>query len=242
MRDIQIRYKQTLLGAAWAIFQPLATSGVATIIFGKIFGLAPHSLLTYFLEVFPAMILWTLFATIITQSSNSLVNNAEMLKKIYFPRVIIPLSSAGAPLLDFCVSFATLVILLCFLQPSSLTSLCFIPFALIITLTAAFGISLALSALTAIYRDFRIIITFITQLLFFLTPVLYPLQGRIPDSLYPYLSLNPMYGPISAVRAFVSNSPINYHAINTSIVISLTLLITGYVIFQKIERKFADVI
>ncbi|QQE12443.1 ABC transporter permease [Planctomycetota bacterium] len=242
VRDIQIRYKQTILGAAWAVIQPLATSGVATIIFGKFLGLASNSLLEYFLSVFPAMILWTLFASILTQASNSLLSNAEMLRKVYFPRLIIPISSAGAPLLDFSVSTVTLILVLAIFAPASLLSLSVFPLILLSVSISALGLGIALSALTAIYRDFRLILAFITQLLFFLTPIMYPLREQIPSSWLPYFSLNPMFGTISALKASLNNIPIDTQTLLISIVSGLVLFIFGIFIFGKIERRFADVI
>ena len=242
IRDIQIRYKQTLLGAAWAVIQPLASSGIATIIFGQILGLASGTLTEYFLEVFPAMILWTLFASIVTQSSNSLLSNAEMLRKVYFPRLIIPISSAGAPLLDFAVSTITLLAVLLLLAPSAISALAIFPFAIASTLTAALGIGFALSAFTAIYRDFRLILTFITQLLFFLTPIMYPLHDRIPENWLPLFTINPMFGPIAAIKNSLASQPIHWNAFAISFSVGVACLVIGFAIFNKIERQFADVI
>ncbi|WP_200761204.1 ABC transporter permease [Poriferisphaera corsica] len=240
IRDIQIRYKQTLLGAVWALLQPLATSGVATVVFGHFLGLASGSLADYFLQVFPAMIIWSLFSAIITATSNSLVSNAEMLRKVYFPRLIIPLSSAGAPLLDFLVASSVAIAFLTFTTQSISIHFLLIPLIVLSTLIAAFGIGLSLAALTVVYRDFRLVVPFMVQLLFFVTPVLYALP--VTDKWLPYASLNPMFGPITTLRAILEGNPYSFTPWAISLSISATTLSFGIFVFTRIERKFADIV
>ncbi|WP_432797349.1 ABC transporter permease [Poriferisphaera sp. WC338] len=239
-RDIQIRYKQTFLGAFWALLQPLATTGVATVVFGKILGLASGSLSNYFLAVFPAMIIWTLFSTIITTTSNALVANAEMLRKIYFPRLIIPLSAAGAPLLDFMIAAIVLIAVMAITGVTLPLAALFIPLLILITLIAAVGVGIMLAALTVVYRDFRLIVPFMLQLTFFLTPVLYDLP--ISDRWQPLISINPMYGIITNFKNIMAGQSLSTTPLLYAIIIACICLTVGLSVFSRVERKFADIV
>ena len=240
IRDVQIRYKQSLLGASWAIIQPLATSGVATIVFGKILGLANGSLTSYFLEVYPAMILWTLFAAIINAASGSLINNAGMLSKVYFPRLVFPISAVFSPLLDSIIASLVLIGFMLIKGHQITASFILLPILLTITILIALGIGILLAALTAVYRDFKIIIPFMMQLLFFLTPILYKLE--LSDNWLKAISLNPMYGIITNLKNIFSNQSLQLSSLSISCIIAAICIYISVLIFSKIERKFADII
>ncbi len=239
MRDLQIRYKQTILGACWAVLQPFAMMVVATVIFGKMLGLA-KAVDGYPVFVYAGMVPWTLFASSINASSNSLVSNSEMLRKIYFPRLIIPLAAVGAPVVDSLIAFTILFGLMAWFSVPFTLNLLLLPMLIGSVVLAAVGFGILLSALTVTYRDFRLIIPFMIQLWFFLTPVLYKLT--VPESWQWLLYLNPMYGVISAFQSVILSEPMNWFAWLVSIGSATIILAIALAYFSKVERRFADVV
>jgi lipopolysaccharide transport system permease protein len=240
LRDIQVRYKQTVLGAAWAVLQPLA-SMLALLFLGHLTGVAAKCEAPYPIFLFAGLLPWAFFASSVNAASNSLVANSNMLRKIYFPRLIIPLASVGAPLVDYAVASGVLAALMLWYGVGFSAQLLLLPALVLSTITAALGVGVLLSALTAAYRDFRYVVGFLVQIWFFLTPVIYPV-ALVPERFRGFLSLNPMYGTIEAFRAAVLGQPMPYPAWSVSATVSLICLVAGLAYFARTERRLADVV
>ena len=240
VRDIKVRYKQTVLGAAWAIIQPLTTMAIFTIIFGRLAQI-PSEGFPYPVFVYSALLPWLFFANAVTASGNSLVGSTQLVSKVYFPRLIVPLSSIGAGMVDFLVSSVILLILMFFYGVNWTGNLLLAPLLMVGVTLCALGIGTMLAALTVSYRDFRYIIPFMVQIWMYVTPVVYGV-GFIPDNYRWVLSLNPMSGYVDGYRAAFLGKPIDWAAIGISVALSLVLFAIGTMYFQKAERRFADVI
>ncbi len=242
LRDLRVRYKQTLLGASWAVIQPLATMIVLHIFFGKVLGMADKvGGVPYPVFLYAGLLPWTLFANAVTASSNSLVGNAHILSKVYFPRLLLPLSATIVPVIDYCIAFVVLAgLMLWFQVPLTVGFLWLAPLVLS-TVIAVLGVGILLASLTVSYRDFRYVVPFMLQLWFFMTPVIYGLDF-IPEKYQWLMNLNPMAGTIDAFRAAVLGQPINYAAWLVSTTVAALTLVVGLVWFVKLERKFADVV
>lgn len=239
-RDIKIKYKQTALGFLWAVLQPLLMMIIFTVFFGQVLHV-PSQNLPYPVFVFSGLLLWNVFATGLTNSANSMVNNSAIIKKIYFPRLIIPVSSILVVLFDFLMAFALFLILLIYYrQPVSLTAVGCWPAALLICGIATLGPGTYLAALNVKYRDFRYVIPFLVQVLFFLTPVIYPVSMLSHPLLKYLLAASPVYAAVELFRF-----PLTGHEIDTTLlVISLgsgfLCLFAGILYFRKSEDFFAD--
>ncbi len=247
LRDIQVRYKQTALGAGWAILQPLAMMIVFTFVFGRYMNVASKVDVPYPIFAYAGLLPWTFFAAAAAASSNSVIANAAMLRKIYFPRLILPLAAVGAPLLDYLVASFVLGGLMAYFHVMITWRLLLLPALVVSTLLAAVGVGLFLSALTASYRDLRHVIPFLLQVWMFITPVIYPLPvarhyvGPV-DVTHMVMNLNPMSGTISAFRAAVLGTPIDYAAWCVSLGVSLLVLAVGLSLFARSERRLADIV
>ena len=237
LRDIQVRYKQTVLGAAWAVLQPVAMM-VALTALRTIMGMGGA---TVPVLIFAALLPWTFFAASVTASTNSLVANSHMLRKIYFPRLIIPLAAVGAPLLDYGVAFVVLAAMMWWFQVAFTWQLLLLPLLVVTTIVAALGVGVMLSALTVKYRDFRYVVTLLIQVWFFATPVIYCV-AEIPEPYRWLMMLNPMGGTIAAFRAAVMGTPIDLVAWAVSAQVALLCLLLGVIYFGRAERQFADVV
>lgn len=240
-RDLKIRYKQTALGVLWALFQPFVTMVVFTIFFGK-FGKIPSDNIPYPIFVFAGLLLWQLFSSTLLQASNSMVANQSLLTKVYFPRLILPLSSLLSNLVDFFLAALILVALMFYYNfIPNLIGFLIVPLLILITCVLAVGLGLFLSSINVKYRDVKYILPFFIQLFLFVTPVIYP-----PSIVGHYswiLAVNPMTGVIKAMRAALfGGQPINWLLLLISAGISLFILIFGLVYFKKTEKQFADLI
>lgn len=240
-RDIKVRYKQTAIGAAWAIFQPFITMVVFTVFFGKLAKI-PSDGIPYPLYVYTGLLFWNLFSSAVSETSNSLVANQSILTKTYLPRLIIPLSATVTKLLDFFFAAFILAGLTAYYHYAPGVELLVIfPIALLLILCLSMGIGLFLAAFNVKYRDVRYILPFFIQLLLFVTPVIYPasIAGR-----YSWiLAANPLTGILKAVQATMfQNAPINWPLLGISAVTSLVVLFIGLIYFKKTERYFADII
>lgn len=239
-RDIKIRYKQTLLGVLWVLFQPLVTTGIFSIFFGKIAKL-PSDNLPYPLFVLSGLVIWNFFSTALTASSQSLVSNEGIIKKVYFPRVIIPLSTIVTAGLDFVITLVILLLAVFYYGyiPNPLILILFPLLLLILVLTVA-GLGLLTSALNIKYRDVRYALPFFIQIGLFLTPVIYPLSV-VYDWRKTLLSLSPLTGVIESLRILLTgHGTINPGLIATSLIISFSLFCLGLWYFRTTERYFAD--
>jgi len=239
-RDIKIRYKQTLLGFAWAVIQPLMTMIVFSVFFG---GLAKVSSdgVPYPLFSFAALVPWTLFSEGITRSSNSMLTNERIITKVYFPRMLIPAASILSPFVDFCISFVILVALALYYGVIPTANVVWLPVFVILAMLTALGIGLWVSALNVQYRDFQYTIPFIVQLLLFASPVAYSVS-IVPAQYQLIYGLNPMVSVIGGFRwALLGISPPGPMML-VSFVMVLALLVSGAFYFRRMEQTFADVI
>jgi lipopolysaccharide transport system permease protein len=241
-RDIKVRYKQTIMGAAWAIFQPLSSMFIFTIFFGN-FARIPSGDLPYSLFVLIGLVFWNYFSGILSRASNSLIENEGIVKKVYFPREILPLSTVGANLIDFAISLMLLLIVSLYFGfiPNPLAILVIILGILIGTLGAG-GLGLLLSSLNVKYRDVRYALPFFIQMMVFLTPVIYPTSIIRPSFRY-LMALNPMTGVIDVAReVFSGGSNISWGTLAISAGASILLFVVGLYYFKSTERFFADLV
>lgn len=238
-RDLKVRYRQTLLGVFWVVFQPLATTGVFSIFFGKIARL-PSDGLPYPLFVLIGLAFWNFFANGVTYASNSLINNQNLIKKIYFPRAILPLSSVLISFLDFFIILIVLVIAVIFYGfiPSPLT-LGILPLLILITVLAMAGIGMVVAAVNIRYRDMRFVLTFLLQLGLFASPVIFPVSA-VYDYRRFLLSLNPLTAVIETARGLIRNVPPDYGLLFLGLVIALIVFVSGYIYFKNTEYYLAD--
>ena len=239
-RDVKVRYKQTVLGAGWAILQPLLTMVVFTVFFGRL-AKVPSDGLPYPIFSFAALLPWTYFAQSMAQSSNSLVASSNLLKKIYFPRLVIPLSSVLSGLVDFATAFLVLLAMMFYYRVGVTPAILMVPAFLALATFAALGVGLWLSALNVKYRDVRYTVPFLTQIWLFATPVAYP-SSMLDEPWRTLFGLNPMAGVVEGFRWAILGSPPPSGMIWISIGVSAVLLYTGLRYFRKVERSFADVV
>ncbi|SNS23566.1 lipopolysaccharide transport system permease protein [Belliella buryatensis] len=239
VRGIKARYAQSILGVGWAIIQPLFTTLVFTVVFG---GLAkvdsdgmPYILFSY-LALWP----WNYFSGTLSESANSLVANAGMITKVYFPRLILPLAAIFSKLLDFIISFVVLLILLIYFKVVPGLGIIWLPLLLIQLLMTSLGIGMILSAMAVQYRDIKYALTFIIQLLLYGAPVVYSTTA-VPEQYQFLYSLNPMVGVIEGIRAMFLNRPIPWDWIWPGSIVAIIFFVFGLFYFRRMEKVFADV-
>ena len=240
-RDIKVRYQQTVLGAAWAILQPLLTMFVFALLFGRLAKL-PSDNIPYPLFVFTALLPWQLFAFAMTESSNSLVANQHLIRKVYFPRLIIPLSAVLVGLVDFAISMVVLIGMMMYygFRPAA-TFFLFVPFLLLAVMTAL-GIGFWLSALNIKYRDIKYVIPFLAQFWMFATPVAYS-SKVVPPEWRTLYGLNPMAGVVDGFRwALLGSGTGSTTVILISAIAVVCILVSGIAYFKHMERTFADMV
>ncbi|MBI1337180.1 MAG: ABC transporter permease [Phycisphaera sp.] len=241
-RDISIRYKQTALGVLWAVIQPIVMMGVFTLFFGHMLGVSKSTgNVPYPVFVFAGLLPWTFFASSVTASSQSLVANASILTKVYFPRLLMPLGAVGAPLVDMAVSFIVLIGMMLITGVALGWSLLWVPVLVVLVMLSSLGVGIGFAALSVSYRDFRHVVPFVVQVLFFVTPVIYPVSV-VPERWRWVLSLNPVTGPIQAMRAAVIGGVVDTRSLVISLSVSLTLLVIALGYFGRVERRFGDVV
>jgi lipopolysaccharide transport system permease protein len=240
-RDIKVRYKQTVLGALWAVIQPVATTLIFTIFFGRLGGLSKQVQGSYSLFVYVGLSLWTFYANAVSVAANSLVGSSHLISKVYFPRLLIPMAAIVSGLVDFAIAFLFLLVLMVFYQVTPPPQVLAMPIFVVGTIAVAAGAGTLFSALVVSYRDFRYVITFVIQLWLFATPVLYTLDS-IPASWRLLYGLNPMVGMIAGFRAAVLGGPWPSDLIATAFVTTAILLFVSLRYFTAVERRFADVI
>lgn len=240
-RDILVRYKQTVIGVAWSLLRPLATMLVLSIVFGRIAKM-PSEGVPYPILVFSAMLPWQMFANALAESSNSLVVNANMLTKVYFPRLIVPTSAVIVSLVDFCISSLLLVVLMLWYGHLPPSSIFLLPFFLLLALLAALGGGFWLSALNIQYRDFRYIVPFIVQFGLYISPVGFS-SSVVPEKWRFLYSLNPMVGVIDGFRLALLGGEVDLYlpGFVFSVALVLLLFFSGLWYFRRMERGFADV-
>lgn len=241
IRDIKVKYKQTVLGGLWAVIQPFFLMVVFTLFFGKLAKI-PSDGIPYPIFNYTAMIAWTYFAGAISTSSNSIVGSGSLISKVYFPRVIIPLTSVLAGLLDFSLAFIVLLGMMLYYHIHPTLLVLVLPGLVILMMLTASGVGMLLAALNAKYRDIRYTIPFLVQFWMFATPIVYP-ASMIPERYRMLYALNPMTGVIEGFRSvLLGRTVFPSEMVMISIVISLGLFILGLTYFKQVERYFADVI
>jgi len=241
-RDIKVKYKQTVLGAAWAILQPFLTMIVFSVLFGKL-AKVPSDGIPYPIFIYAGLLPWNYFSSALSNSGNSLVASSNLITKVYFPRLIIPASASLSALLDFLIASIILIGMMFFYHfTPNILGIVMIPVLVFLIFMVAVGCGLWLSALNVEYRDFQYVIPFLVQIWMFVTPVIYPVT-LFPEKYRWLLSLNPMGGIIEAFRAStLGHQPINWNSLIISSAIGFTVFFTGMLYFRKVERSFADVI
>ena len=239
-RDIKIRYRQTALGVLWAVLQPLLGMLIFTLIFNRM-AVVRSDGPPYPLFVFAGLTPWTFFANSVTQSSNSLVGSQQLVSKIYFPRIFIPLASIGAMLLDLLLSLVLLAVLMLHYHWPVSSQLIWLPLFVFGTFLAASGVGLALSGLNVMFRDVKYIVPYFIQMGLFVTPVIYPLN-YLPPRWQILIGLNPMAGMVLGFRHALLGSRLPWTLVSISFGVSACLFIAGLLIFRRIERFFADII
>ncbi len=241
-RELKVRYKQTLLGAAWAIIQPVMTMVVFNFLFGKV-AKVPTDGIPYPIFAYSALLPWGLFTTALNQASRSLTSNHNMISKVYFPRLVLPISSVLAGLVDFAISFVILVGLMIYYKITpTWTALWALPFFLLLAILTALGVALWLSAINVKYRDVNYALPFLTQFWMFITPVAYSAKV-ISDQWQIVYSLNPMAGVVNGFRwALLGSGSGPNAALWVSVAISMLVLVGGLFYFRNMERTFADTI
>jgi lipopolysaccharide transport system permease protein len=242
-RDVKVRYKQTVLGLLWAVIQPLATMAAFTLFLGQATGVVGELSYPYSLFVFAGLLPWMFFAGAVASAGQSVVGNQNLVTKVYFPRLIIPLSAIGVGLLDFFIGFGLLLGLMAIHGVWPGANVLWTPVVFVLLMAAALGVGILLSALTVAYRDFRFIVPFLVQLWMFATPSIYMQAERaVGERVQSLLPLNPAYGLIVNFRQAVLGGPMDFYALGVSALVSLALLVLGCAYFRRVERNFADII
>lgn len=240
LRDIKVRYKQTALGAAWAIIQPLFTMLIFSLFFGRLAGM-PSDGIPYPLFAYAGLLPWTFFSNAITNSGNSLVGSSNLITKVYFPRMIIPMASVGSGLLDFAIAFGLFIALMFYYGVSLSINILMLPVLIVLTSLLAIGVGMWMSALNVKYRDIRYALPFLVQLGLFATPIIYP-ASLVPEKYRWLLWLNPVAGQIEAYRSAFFGKPFDWLALGISAVLTLVILFYAAFMFKRMEKSFADII
>ena len=246
-RDIKVKYKQTVLGFLWAILQPFITMVVFTFFFGKLIQI-PASILPYPVFVLSGLLLWNIFSSGVVNAGNSMVHNANIIKKIYFPRLIIPLSAILVSVFDFLMALIIFIAVLIYYKINSDLNInwpgliIMLPLCVILTCIASLGIGTFLAALNIKYRDFRYLIPFMIQTMLFVTPVIYPISIVQSSVLKKILVINPMYAAIELLRSSMTGVFPESQLLSISIISSFVLFFSGILFFRKTEYYFADLV
>ncbi|HKR14550.1 MAG TPA: ABC transporter permease [Pyrinomonadaceae bacterium] len=239
-RDVKVRYKQTLLGAAWAILQPLFMMIIFTIFFGRLAGVASEGI-PYPLFALAGLVPWTFFSNTITASGNSLVGSAHLITKVYFPRLIVPAAAMMAGLVDFVLAFILLVVLMIYYRAPLTAQVLFLPALVLLTALFGLGVGTWMSALNVKYRDVRFALPFLIQLWLFVSSVIVP-SSSVPQKWRWVLLFNPMSGIIEGYRSALFGLPFDWTAIGVATILTVVMLFYSVYSFGKAERSFADII
>lgn len=240
-RDLRVRYRQTLLGILWAVIQPVFTMVIFSIIFGRLARI-PSDGVPYPIFAYAALVPWQFFATSLGQASNSLVGSQHLITKVYFPRLVIPISAVLVGIVDLGFAFLVLVAMMIYFGVVPTLAVLILPFLLLLAFVTALGLGLWLSALNVQYRDIRYTIPFLTQVWLYATPVAYP-SSLVDEQWRPLVGLNPMAGVVEGFRAALLGTPSpSVLLLAASSAVAVVLLVTGLYYFRRMERRFADVV
>jgi lipopolysaccharide transport system permease protein len=240
-RDIKVRYKQTALGAAWAIIQPVFTMVVFSLFFGKLAKI-PSDGIPYPIFAYAALVPWTFFASSLSQSSNSLVGSANLIKKVYFPRLAIPISTVLSEVIDFFLAFVVLLGMMLYYGIMPSANIFYLPLFLVLALVTSLGVGLWLSAMNVQYRDVRYVVPFIAQFWMFATPIAYP-SSLLPEPWRTVYGINPMAGVVEGFRwALLGTNTAPGPMVGVSSLAAVLILVSGAFYFRRMEKTFADVV
>jgi lipopolysaccharide transport system permease protein len=239
-RDVKVRYKQTALGAAWAILQPLCMMVIVTIFFGRLAGVDSGGI-PYALFALAGLVPWTFFSNAITQSGNSLVGSANLITKVYFPRLIVPSAAMLAGLVDFALAFVLFIVMMIYYRVAPTVQLLFFPVMLLMTELFALGVGTWFAALNVKYRDVRFALPFLIQIWLFVSSVILP-SSALPQKYRWLLMLNPMSGIIEGYRSALFGLPFDWPALGVAAAITVAVLFYAIYSFARVERSFADII
>lgn len=239
-RDVKVRYKQTLLGAAWAILQPLLSMFIFTLVFSKLAGM-PSGDVPYQAFVYAGLVPWIFFSNAVMNSAASLIGNANLITKVYFPRMIIPSAAVGAGLVDFAIAFVLLFAMMAWYGYRVTFSLLMLPALVLLTTLLALGVGLLMSALNVKYRDVRHALPFAVQIWMFVTPIIYP-SSLIPEKWRWTLALNPLAAIIEGYRSALFNLPFDWALLGVSTAVTFAILVFSSYTFRRMERSFAEIV
>ena len=239
-RDVRVRYKQAVLGSAWAVLRPVTAMLIFSAVFGRLAKM-PSDGIPYPIFVYAALLPWTFFATAVSASGQSLVGATHLVSKVYFPRLIIPISSIGAGLVDLLISTGILLAMMLWYGVGWSLHLLAAPLLLLAAVFAALGVGTLLSALTVAYRDFTHITPFLVQIWMYVTPVVFPIS-LVPERWRWLLALNPMSGLVEGFRSAFLGRPFDLPGLGIAVAVSLAVFLLGVAYFEKVERRFADII
>jgi lipopolysaccharide transport system permease protein len=241
-RDVKVRYKQTFLGVAWAVIQPLFTMVIFTLFFGRLAGLDQRTGgIPYPLFAYAGLLPWTFFANALTSSGNSLVGSANLITKVYFPRMVVPTAAVAAGLIDFAIGFLLLIPLMIYYQVAPSWNLLMVPVLVALITILATAVGMWLSALNVKYRDIRFALPFLIQLWMFVSPIIYP-ASILPERWRWLLELNPLTGIIEGFKSALFDQQFNWRSITISAVLTLFALVYAAFSFSRVERRFADIV
>ena len=237
-RDIKVRYKQTVLGVAWAVLQPVFAMLIFTVVFGR-FAKIPSENVPYAVFVYAGLLPWTFFSTSVTQSAQSLISQEALLTKIYLPRMFVPAAPVGGALVDLTISFGVFAVIMAYHRQVPGWGILAIPALVLMTIATALGVGLLLASLTVSYRDFRFVVPFMMQVWMYASPVIYPVN-LVPAEYRWVLALNPLGGIIDGFRAALLGRPFDLPTLAVSAATGAGVLLLGIFYFRKMERRFAD--
>ena len=241
LRDVKLRYKQTALGVAWVVLQPLAAALIFALIFGRLIAL-PSDGVPYALFVYTGLLPWNLFAGALQRAGSSVVNEGRLISKVYFPRIVIPLASAAAVVGDFAVAMVVLFVMMALFAVPLTANLLALPLVVLLALAVAVGVSLWVSALNVYYRDFAHALPFLVQVWLYASPVVYS-SSVVPERWLPLFALNPMVGAIDAFRwSVLGTGAFPWTSTLLSVAVGCALLAGGSLVFRRVERGFADAV
>lgn len=239
-RDIKIKYKQTTLGVAWVVLQPLVGMALFTVLFGKVAKL-PSDGLPYPVFYFTSLLVWTYFSTALVMAANSILTNTTLITKVYFPRILLPAAAVIGALLDLLIAAVVLFGLMLFYGIPLTPQLALLPLVLLLLLAFTLAAGQWIAAINVNYRDIKYALPFVVQLWFFASPVVYPMS-MVPEGYRWLVALNPITGVIETARALIADRPMPWEALTISVTVTLVMFVVGLWYFQRTERRFADVI
>jgi lipopolysaccharide transport system permease protein len=240
-RDIKVRYRQAFLGTAWAVIQPLFNMLVFAFIFGRLAHI-PSNGIPYPLFSYCALVPWTYFSGVLGLGSSSLTNNTSLITKVYFPRVLLPIGTALAGLLDLAIAMVLLIGMMFYYHVRLSWLVLLLPLAILLMVLLTTGASMLVAAMSVKYRDIKYVLPFAIQILLFITPIIYPVSV-IPEKYRPFLALNPCWGMVDCFRAcLLPNQPFDFKLIGMSVGVSVVVFVLGLYYFRKSEKSFADII